>query len=55
VLWSWPDDGWQSLLDETDTLEGTPWDTWCDGGAARRFAGIIERTVDHFADRRAAG
>lgn len=44
VLTSWPEEGWGSLLARTSALDTAAWESWCDGGAAQRFAEIIERT-----------
>jgi hypothetical protein len=45
VLGSWPTRDWPRLLARTRALDGTRWVGWCDGGAAQRFADVIERTV----------
>jgi hypothetical protein len=55
VLPSWPTSGWPALLGEASRLDGTSWSAWCDGGAAARFAEVIERTRLHDAGARAAG
>jgi hypothetical protein len=46
VLWSWPGEGWDLLLDEASTRDGGAWEAWCDGDAACRFADILERMAD---------
>jgi hypothetical protein len=55
VLWSWPPHGWGVLLDEASHQDGGAWDAWCDGGAAQRFALLIDRTADRLSDHRAVG
>ncbi len=59
VLWAWPARGWPALLEEACDLDGGEWLGWCDGGAAQRFARIIERSTDRLShrslDRKAAG
>ncbi len=35
--------GWPALLDEVADLDGGAWATWCDGGAADRFADATSR------------
>jgi hypothetical protein len=49
VLDSWPDRSWPRLLAETTALDGATWSGWCDGGAAQRFADVIERTAARLA------
>jgi hypothetical protein len=34
-------DDWPTLLDEVAALDGETWSTWCDGGAAERFARLV--------------
>ena len=36
---------WSSLVRETADLDGEAWATWCDGEAAARAAGIVERVA----------
>jgi glycosyl transferase family 28 len=38
---TWPSQGWSSLLHEASALDGSRWDTWCDGKEAARFAGLV--------------
>ena len=38
---AWPSSGWSSLLDDARALDGSAWETWCDGHAASRFASVL--------------
>jgi hypothetical protein len=51
VVDSWPADGWPRLLARTRALDGARWSGWCDGGAAQRIAGVIERTIARTRER----
>lgn len=35
------DDDWAGLLDRVEALDGEAWSSWCDGGAAGRFADVL--------------
>lgn len=37
----WPSSGWSELLARAARLDGAGWASWCDGGAARRFADVL--------------
>jgi hypothetical protein len=50
VRWGWPISGWVALLERTARLDGAAWEAWCDGGAARRFACIIDETLRESAE-----
>jgi hypothetical protein len=47
VLHTWPDRGWNDLLDHAASLDGSAWSDWCDGLAAQRFADVVLDLVDH--------
>lgn len=36
-----PSSGWRERLHRAAALDGADWGTWCDGGAARRFADVL--------------
>lgn len=40
-----PVDDWSRRLDRTSALHGAGWESWCDGGAARRFARVLEEAA----------
>lgn len=42
VLERFPATGWPTLLDETASLDGSRWASWCDGSAAHRFADHVD-------------
>jgi hypothetical protein len=43
VRTAWPDeDAWASLLQETVDLDPQAWAGWSDGGAADRFAALVD-------------
>lgn len=46
VLPSWPRSGWPDLLARAAAQDGRAWRAWCDGGAARRFARVVERVSE---------
>lgn len=46
VLDDFPRTGWAERLQRAVRLDGTGWAPWCDGGAARRFAGLLSATTD---------
>ncbi len=54
VLPSWPTSGWSELLDAASAHDGAAWSAWCDGGAAARFAEVVQRTVARVSARGAA-
>jgi hypothetical protein len=54
VLGSWPETGWERLLAEAGAHDGRQWEAWCDGGAARRFAEVVERVAGRAAHRATA-
>ncbi|MBC7680484.1 MAG: glycosyl transferase, partial [Pseudorhodobacter sp.] len=37
--------GAADLLDEVRSLDGSGWSTWCDGGAADRFADVVDEVL----------
>lgn len=37
-----PARGWARVLEDSARLDGERWATWCDGGAAQRFAGVVD-------------
>jgi hypothetical protein len=41
----WPTSGWSQLLAHAARLDGADWASWCDGGAARRFADALSNAV----------
>jgi hypothetical protein len=45
VVDSWDGCDWPHLLAQAKALDGEQWATWCDGGAADRFAGVITRLL----------
>jgi Glycosyltransferase family 28 C-terminal domain len=45
-----PASGWAQRLDTALGLDGAQWSTWCDGGAAGRFADLVTATADHRAE-----
>lgn len=42
---SLPVTGWPDRLASVAALDGSRWETWCDGGAAGRFAAVVEDLV----------
>ncbi|MFC4786495.1 glycosyltransferase [Nocardioides sp. MAHUQ-72] len=40
-----PVEGWAERLERATALDGDGWSSWCDGAAARRFAGIVESVL----------
>jgi predicted glycosyltransferase len=46
VLPAFPETGWPDLLERAAALDGSRWDRWCDGLAARRFADAVAGALD---------
>lgn len=44
VLGSWPDHGWDAVLERAAGLDASRWAAWCDGAAADRFADVVLAT-----------
>lgn len=39
---AWPGSGWAARLERAAALDGARWAAWCDGGAAARFAAVVD-------------
>lgn len=44
VLGTWPDHGWDAVLERAAGLDASRWEAWCDGSAADRFADLVLAT-----------
>nr|WP_246299416.1 glycosyltransferase [Nocardioides panaciterrulae] len=40
-----PAAGWGAVLAATARLDGGRWEQWCDGGAAARFAAVVDEVL----------
>lgn len=45
VLDTWPEEGWDQVLERAAGLDGAGWSAWCDGRAAERFADLVVAAV----------
>ena len=46
VVRALPEDDWSDLLERARLLDGSAWETWCDGGAAARFADVVTSVLE---------
>lgn len=48
VVRALPEDDWSGLLERARLLDGSAWETWCDGGAAARFADVVTSVLEPY-------